>query len=168
MKPALSRRFALAAPLTLLALAGSPPAAASTQTRAARRAVAVVDAFFEAYRTQDLARFETLIADDIEFDDPTFHLRARGKAEMMEIARALASYRNISFDRSNLIAAPPWIITQQRIRAQFTRADNSVRDIDVQGCSLFRVRDGRIAVWFDYYDILTFRAQMAPPTPAAP
>lgn len=33
------------------------------------------------------------------------------------------------------------------------------REVDVRGVSLFQIRSGKIARWYDYYDVLTFQLQ---------
>lgn len=163
MSFSVSRRLAFGGSVGLAGLLASE-AAATPWSRADRRAIEVVDALFAAYTSLDFDALEPLITEDIEFDDPTFHLRARGKAEMMEIARGLANYSDVRIDRTNVIVAAPWVVTQQSIAANTRNRAGEQRRIDVRGCSVFRVRDGQIAVWNDYYDILTFQEQMRGPS----
>jgi limonene-1,2-epoxide hydrolase len=154
-----TRRLALwgAAGATLGGCAGF---SAGAEDAASPDWLALIDRLFAVYAASDLAAFEALIADDISFIDPTFHLRANGKVEMMAIARGLAGYRDVRFERLNTINAGAWVITQQIISANAPNSGGEMRALRVEGCSLFQILDGKIAVWNDYYDVLTFREQM--------
>jgi limonene-1,2-epoxide hydrolase len=138
-----------------LAAIGSSPAAA----KRGRAEEAVVDRFLTAYRAADATAMFAVLADDIYFEDPTFHLLARNKEEMKPIADSLQLFREIGIEPFNRIVATPWVISQQRISGAFRTAEGLERKIDVAGMSMFEVRGGKIVRWYDYYDVLTFREQ---------
>lgn len=121
-----------------------------------------IDAFLAAYRARDAAAMFELLADDLYFEDPTFHLLARNKEEMRPFVEPLTkTYQSVRITPFNRIHASPWIASQQRIAATVLKNDGQRRDLEVQGLSLFQVRSGKIAKWYDYYDVLSFKQQTA-------
>lgn len=120
----------------------------------------VVDAFLTAYQARDTNAMYELMAEDVYFEDPTFHLLARNREEMRPIFEPVASlFQSIVITPHNRILAQPWIVSQQTIAGRMTRPDGEVRDLEVKGVSLFEVRAGKIVRWYDYYDVLSFRQQ---------
>lgn len=158
------RSLIAGAPAALLAMvqAGAPDGAAASAI-AARDVHEVLDAWLAAYAAVDIDRLVSLMAEDIYFEDPTFHLKARNREEMKPIYQPLGtSFRDVRITPFNRIVAPPWGISQQRLAATLVRDNGTSHRIDVQGLSMLEVRDRRIQRWYDYYDVLTFRDQTRP------
>lgn len=157
-----SRRHVVSHALLLAsAVSGCATAAPGSQSGGAADELAVIDAYFAAYRAMDAPALLALCAEDIYFEDPTFHLRAANREEMRQIIEpAAASFSNVSFTPFNRIHASPWVIVQQRLGGVLRRQDGQIRTVEVQGLSMFQIRDGLIAKWYDYYDVLSFREQV--------
>jgi limonene-1,2-epoxide hydrolase len=142
------------------ALVGPAKSSAKSGRTSAREINAVLDAFLQAYQTVDIPKLVALMWEDIQFEDPTFHLVARNREEMKPIYAPLGtSFRNVRITPINRIIGPPWGISQQRIAATLVREDGRSHAIDVQGVSMLEIDRGRIKRWYDYYDVLTFREQ---------
>jgi limonene-1,2-epoxide hydrolase len=153
----ISRRAALT---SAVAASGVMAGCASAPNPGAADDLAVVDSFLSAYAARDIAAMLSMLADDIYFEDPTFHLKAVGKEEARQFVEPLpALYSEVRITPFNRIHASPWVISQQRISAVLRREDGSTRNMDVQGVSMFEVRGRVIARWYDYYDVLEFQKQ---------
>ena len=153
-----TRRSAIAFAGSALALTPGAAIAGPGNRASARDVNAVLDAWLAAYQAVDIPKLVALMWEDIQFEDPTFHLVARNREEMKPIYAPLGtSFRNVRLTPFNRIVAPPWGISQQRIAATLVRDDGRSHDIDVQGLSMLQVDCGRIKRWYDYYDVLTFR-----------
>ncbi len=154
-----SRRALVSGPLLLagaLAACATAPAASQSSSESA-----LVDDFLDAYRAMDVNAMLGFLAEDVYFEDPTFHLRANNHEEMRQIIEpASRIFSDVTITPFNRILAPPWVIVQQRLGGSMRRDDGEVRRIDVQGASMFEVRAGRIASWYDYYDVLAYRRQV--------
>lgn len=138
--------------------AGCPARAASAGGQAVEGRV--VDAFIGAYQALDAKALLALLVDDVYFEDPTFHLQAKNKEEMRPIVESLATnYRAVRVMPFNRILVAPWAVSQQRIAATIVKKDGQAREVDVRGVSMFEIRGGKIARWYDYYDVLTFQEQ---------
>jgi ketosteroid isomerase-like protein len=152
------RRQALAmtAAAALLPLQPGEPAGA-------RDAIAAVMVKFRrAYETLDAAAIEALMADDVRFSDPTFHLKADGIAEMRKIIAGTAPhYRSFRITVEHELIAPPWAVVRQEIAA-VRKSPSAGPDITirVRGVSLFRVEVGRIHEWHDYFDAVGYERQL--------
>ena len=158
--PFLSRRALIAGSCAAAAIpAGALAAAQTGSAEDGEAAERVLDAFLAAYNATDIDRLASLLAEDIHFEDPTFHLVARNREEMRPIYEPLRSFRQVRIVPFNRIVAAPWVVTQQRVSATLARPDGETHEIDVQGASIFETRGGLIRRWFDYYDVLAFREQ---------
>jgi steroid delta-isomerase-like uncharacterized protein len=124
----------------------------------------VVEALYAAYAEMNVERLLALLTDDCFFEDPTFHLVARGKPEIRKLVEPLAQhFSNVKIDIENRIACRGWVVTQQNLSG-FLRphdgADGAGKNISVRGATIFSVKSNRISRWVDYYDILTYRKQL--------
>jgi steroid delta-isomerase-like uncharacterized protein len=146
------------APLSCAELSGPAAAEASGATER------VVEALYAAYAEMNVEKMLALLTDDCFFEDPTFHLVARGKPEIRKLVEPLAQhFSNVKIDIENRIACQGWVVTQQKLSG-FLRphdgADGAGKNISVRGATIFSVRNNRISRWVDYYDILTYRQQL--------
>jgi limonene-1,2-epoxide hydrolase len=157
-----TRRSAMKAGIAgaLLVPAAAQAAKPTRRGPSAREINSILDQFLAAYASVDIPKLVELMAEDIQFEDPTFHLVARNREEMKPIYAPLGtSFRNVRITPFNRIVAAPWGISQQRIAATLVRDGGRSHEIDVQGLSMLQIDQGRIKRWYDYYDVLTFRKQ---------
>jgi len=136
----------------------------SAAADAAAAAERVVEALYAAYAEMNVERLLALLTDDCFFEDPTFHLVARGKPEIRKLVEPLARhFSDVKIEFENRIACQGWVVTQQRLSG-FLRphdgADDAGKNISVRGAAIFSFRNNRISRWVDYYDILTYREQL--------
>jgi steroid delta-isomerase-like uncharacterized protein len=140
--------------------AGCATAGASASPDTIERETLVIDAFLAAYQNRDVPAAMALMSDDVYFEDPTMHLVARNREELRAITQQGADgFSDIRITPFNRIHASPWTILQQRIAGNIRRPDGQARAVDVQGLSMFEIREGKIFRWYDYYDVLAFRQQ---------
>jgi steroid delta-isomerase-like uncharacterized protein len=121
----------------------------------------VVDEFYAAYMALDAGRLLALLADDCFFEDPTFHLKAQGKAEIRKLMEGLLGhYSNIKIELENRIVCGNWVVTQQHFSGLSKSGPGAEgRQISVRGASVFGFEKERIRRWTDYYDFATFARQ---------
>jgi steroid delta-isomerase-like uncharacterized protein len=120
----------------------------------------VVERLFDAYRALDAERLVAVLSPAIAFEDPTLRLRANGHAEMRKMAAGIkAAYRGINIDIHSLIVSGNDVAAEVTISGTMSKADGTTRKIRVRGSSFFRVRDGLIEKWTDYFDARTFMEQ---------
>ena len=120
----------------------------------------VVDRFFAAYRAQDVDALTTVLATDVSFEDPTFRLKAEGVEAIRKMGLELRrTYKDLRVDVHSMTVDGESVATEQTISATMLRRDGQSRQISVRGASFFRVRNGRIYRWTDYFDYQTFSEQ---------
>ena len=138
--------------LSLLVLTLSQPAANDPR--------AVTERLFAAYRALDAERLVAVLAFDIAFEDPTMRLRANGHVEMRKMAAGIkAGYRDIKIDVHKMIVDGDEVATEVTISGTMLKPDGTTRQIRLRGASFFRVRNGLVEKWTDYFDAQTFREQ---------
>ena len=122
------------------------PAAAS----AAISDSAVVEAFLAALRAGDLDSALSWLAEDVEYQNVPFP-RDVGKAR---VERTLRQFQRV---------APQFDVTVHHIAEQdgvvLTERTDYLRgpwlDLSFWVCGTFKVRDGKIVLWRDYFDLAT-------------
>lgn len=120
----------------------------------------VVDQFYNAYRTRDVDRLVNLLADKVVFDDPTFRLHQEGRDAIRKMATdTFAAFNDITIDVHSVVTMGDTVATEQTVAGVVTHPDRAKRNIKVRGASFFRVRDGQIYRWTDYFDFQTFSEQ---------
>ncbi len=144
----------------MIALVAATAVTHSADTRAAQDPGNVVRRFFDAYRALDADRLVSLMAPAIQFEDPTMRLKATGQAEMRKMADGVkAAYKDIAIEVHSMVASGDDVATEVTISGTLTRPDGATRKIRVRGASFFRVRNGLIEKWTDYFDARTFTEQ---------
>jgi steroid delta-isomerase-like uncharacterized protein len=155
-----SNRMLVCAVITPFASTGLSGLTTAAEAGAPER---VVEAFYAAYAELNVEKLLALLTDDCFFEDPTFHLVARGKSEIRKMAENLPrDYSDVKIEIENRIACQGWVITQQKLSAVFKpqrSTDAAARNISVRGTTIFGVTRNYINRWFDYYDADTFRKQ---------
>jgi steroid delta-isomerase-like uncharacterized protein len=120
----------------------------------------VVEQLFEAYRARDVERLVGLFAEDAVFEDPTFRIRQQGREGIRKLATDMsAGFSDISIEIHSMVSDGDMVATEETIAGVVTHADGKRRPIKVRGASFFRVRNGRIQKWTDYFDFQTFSEQ---------
>jgi limonene-1,2-epoxide hydrolase len=120
---------------------------------------AVLVRFRRAYETLDMPAMERLLAENIEFSDPTFHHKASGLAAMRKLmAETAPLFESFGISVEHELIAPPWAIVRQEHVAVLKAHPRST--LRVRGVSLFRIENGRIHEWHDYYDAMGYERQL--------
>ena len=147
--------------LTLAAAAVVPAPPGQRDTAASIRAV--MARLRTMYEGRDVAALGAIVAPDVVFADPTFHFEATGlgalQALFTEHAANILALR-VAVERELIL--PPWAIVQQT-QTVTLKTPAGARTAPVRGVSLYRVEQGLIAEWWDYYDAAGFHKQIAAP-----
>jgi limonene-1,2-epoxide hydrolase len=116
----------------------------------------VVTAFIEHVNAMDLEAAFALLADDIEYDNVPI-----GKNHGIE------SVKNVLGPFVGMCQEVAWIIHEQAERGDTVlneRTDRFVingKTLDLPVAGVFKVADGKITLWRDYFDDATFRALLS-------
>lgn len=112
------------------------------------------------YETRDVAALGAVVARGVVFADPTFHFEATGldalQAMFAEHAANILALR-VAVERELIL--PPWAIVQQTQTITMTTPAGP-RTAPARGVSIYRIEDGLIAEWWDYYDAAGFHKQL--------
>lgn len=123
----------------------------------------IIDELYAAYEALDQERLLNLLTDDCFFEDPTFHLSARGKPELKKLLADMSKhFSNIRVAIENRIVCRDWVITQQTLSGiinHSTDGSGEGRKISVRGATIFGFKNGKINRWSDYYDFATYQKQ---------
>jgi limonene-1,2-epoxide hydrolase len=130
----------------------------TTRTASEARAstdIAVVEAFFAAFRALDLDRALSLMSDDVVYQNVPFPADRGKKA----VTRTLKGFSRVmtGFDveMKNIAATDGVVLTE---RVDFLRGP--IADLEIWVCGTFEVKDGKITLWRDYFDLATAAAQL--------
>ena len=129
----------------------SPTAASSASTPATR----VVESLVDAFRAMDIERAVALFADDAVYQNVPFP-PGRGREK---IRRTLQRFARVAtgFDvrMHHMVERDGVVLTE---RTDTIRGP--VLDLEFWVCGTFEVRDGKIVLWRDYFDLATVGAQV--------
>jgi limonene-1,2-epoxide hydrolase len=117
--------------------------------------IALVEAFFAALRAGDIERALGLMSDDVIYQNVPFPA-ANGKAA---VRRALVGFGRVfnAFDvKIKNIAARDGVVLTERVDL----LSGPYADLEIWVCGTFEVKDGRITLWRDYFDLAQSTAQM--------
>ncbi len=124
-------------------------------TGQARSSIQVVESFLEALKANDLALALSLMSDDVVYQNVPLP-PDRGKAK---VERTLRSFMRVAseFDvhMHNIAAHDGVVLTE---RTDFLRG--ALLDLEFWVCGTFEVRDGKIVLWRDRFDIAEFTLQL--------
>jgi steroid delta-isomerase-like uncharacterized protein len=144
-------------PLTLIVLTLLPSAFQGVPTAPAP--AEVVKQFFDAYQRLDIEGMIAVMAPDMTFDDPTFRLHANSRDEWRKQAEANRQViTSIAADIHSTVQAGDTIAVELTLSGGIKTKDG-IRPFKVRGASFFRVRNGFISRWTDYFDFRTFAEQ---------
>jgi limonene-1,2-epoxide hydrolase len=128
----------------------------NTVTEPPREPIAVVEDFFAAMQAMDMERGAALLHDDVVYQNVPLPAD-RGKAATL---RTLKRFERV-IDKFEVkmvnIAARGAIVLTERIDVL---AGPWVY-LDIWVCGTFEVRDGRIVLWRDYFDVATATGKLA-------
>lgn len=110
----------------------------------------VVTAFIGAIERGDYDGAFALVTDDLEYDNvpvPAIHGAAQARAWLEGF---LAHVDEIEWKIHRLIADGDVVVTERTDRFRFKD-----RWVDLPVAGVFELRDGKIALWRDYFDLQT-------------
>jgi limonene-1,2-epoxide hydrolase len=129
--------------------AGQPPASRDSQD------IALVEAFFEAFEANDLERALGYMSEDVVYQNVPFPAD-RGKAAVRRtldlFGRVATGFR---VQMKNVAARNGVVLTE---RVDVITGPGVYLDIWV--CGTFEVRDDRICLWRDYFDLASATAKL--------
>jgi limonene-1,2-epoxide hydrolase len=122
---------------------------------ASSRDIAVVESFLEAFHRMDLDGATAHLADDAVYQNVPFPAH-RGKAA---VARALKGFARAmtGFDvKMRNIAARDGVVLTERVDI----LTGPALHLEIRVCGTFEVRDSRITLWRDYFDLASVATQL--------
>ena len=123
----------------------------------------VVRKFFDAYQRLDVDGMTALMAPDFVFDDPTFRLHANSPAEWRKQAEAnRLVISRIGIEVHSTVQSGDTVAVEVTLSGGIKPANSGERPFKVRGATFFRVRNGLITRWTDYFDYRTFTEQTRP------
>ena len=122
--------------------------ASKTESSANAKDLAVVEAFFAAFQALDLDGALALMADDVVYQNVPFPAD-RGKAAVTRTLKSFSKVMNGFEVRMKNIAANDGVVLTERVDILKGR----LLYIDIWVCGTFEVKDGKITLWRDYFDL---------------
>jgi uncharacterized protein (TIGR02246 family) len=144
-------------------LEGRKEAAATGPAASDQDIARVADEYVAAYEALDAARMGRLLAEDVQFEDPTFRLKETSRAAMMKMVEgAAAGFEGVEIEvRDRIIRPPHAVLHVTFVGKPRAKAGAPAREpIRVRGVTILRVEDGVIRQWTDYFDFRTFAEAM--------
>ena len=132
-----------------------------------RNARELIEEVRRAFESGDFGRFPELVAPDAEIRNPV--ITVQGPAEFAELGRGFAAaVSDRRIDVLDVVENGSAAIAQIRVTGRHTGAlplpdgDAPATDnpIAFEEAGVVRVRDGRIASWHSYYDMLELARQL--------
>lgn len=111
--------------------------------------------FVAAWHGPDLDRICALLGEDIVYHNVPMD-EMRGKADVEAYLRAAGPFEYCEWELLHLAVHGEHVLTERVDRMRV-----SGRDIVLPIMGIFRVSDGLISEWRDYFDLAMYRAQMA-------
>lgn len=117
--------------------------------------IAVVEAFFAAFERLDTEAALALMADDIVYQNVPFPAD-RGKAAVARTLRGFGRVMNGFAVAMRNIAARDGVVLTERVDT----LRGPLLHLEIWVCGTFEVRDGRITLWRDYFDLASSALQL--------
>ena len=117
-----------------------------------------VNAFLEAAAKRDYGKALPLLADDVEYQNM-----------MLPPVHGPDAVRDTMEGLLGLCTDSTWVVHRQVVDGSTVMNERTDRFLlngewlDLPVAGVFEVRDGRIALWRDYFDLQTVMAKMFPP-----
>lgn len=115
----------------------------------------VVAAFLAAIERKDLDAALQLVTHDVVYDNVPIGKVFGPEGIRSVLARPLSTSERIEWVVHHQVSEGPRVMN-----ARLDRFLVSGRWVEVPVAGLFVVRDGRIALWRDYFDLASYRAQL--------
>ncbi len=112
---------------------------------------AVVETFLKALERMDLDAAAALLADDVVYQNVPLPAD-RGKAAALRTLRLFMRFGDHFEARIANIAERDGVVLTERVDVLGTGSAH----IEFWVCGTFEVRDGKIVLWRDYFDLATF------------
>ena len=110
--------------------------------------IAVVEAFLAAFQALDLDGALALMADDVVYQNVPFPAD-RGKAAVTRTLKGFSKVMSGFEVKMKNIAANNGIVLTERVDI----LQGKLLYLDIWVCGTFEVKDGKIALWRDYFDL---------------
>lgn len=115
-----------------------------------------VSAFITAIERRDLDAALAMVTDDVEYDNVPIGAVHGPDGIRATLEPFLAPMQQIEWVVHHQAEAGDMVLNERLDR--FQRPDGSWLELPVAG--VFRVRDGRVALWRDYFDLATLQKAM--------
>jgi limonene-1,2-epoxide hydrolase len=117
--------------------------------------IAIVESFFEAFKALDVERALSLMAEDVVYQNVPFPAD-RGKAAVTRTLGMFGKFMT-GFDvKMRNIAARDGVVLTERVDI----LSGPFVHLEIWVCGTFEVRDGRITLWRDYFDLASAATQL--------
>ncbi len=117
--------------------------------------IGVVEAFFEAFEAGDTERALALMADDIVYQNVPFPAD-RGKAAVTRTLELFGRFVTGFEIKVINIAARNGVVLTERVDI----LTGPLVYLDLWVCGTFVIRDGKIVLWRDYFDLASTTAKL--------
>lgn len=126
----------------------------SDPTKAAD-AIAVVESFFDAFQALDLERALSLMADDVVYQNVPFPAD-RGKVAVTRTLKTFGRFMTGFEVKMRNIAARDGVVLTERVDI----LQGPLVRLELWVCGTFEVKDGKITLWRDYFDLASATTQL--------
>lgn len=118
--------------------------------------IALVRRFIASWSTLDIDQIVEFFADDGIYHNMPI-APVQGKAALRPfIAAFINGWSATDWDILHIIGAGDIVIAERLDRTQV-----GDKKVDLPCCGVFELRDGKIALWRDYFDMATYRNALA-------
>jgi len=117
--------------------------------------IALVEALFDAFAASDTQRALDLFADDIVYQNVPFPAD-RGKAAVEKTLKRFGRLVTSFEVKMVNIAARDGVVLTERIDI----LSGPLLHLDIWVCGTFEVRDGKIVLWRDYFDLASATSKL--------
>ena len=134
-----------------------PEPASTGGTRSAIEPAEVVRAFVAAIERKDIDAALALVADDVVYDNVPIGAVTGPDGIRGALSRLLGAAEQLEWVTRHQVSAGDVVMNERLDRFRL-----GSRWVEVPVAGLFVLRDGRIALWRDYFDLATYRRQTGP------
>jgi len=120
----------------------------TSNTDAAKEPIRVVEAFLAALESKEMERAAALLADDVIYQNVPFPAD-KGKAAVLRTLKAFQRFVTDFRVEMKHIAANDGVVLTERVDI----LTGPFVYLDIWVCGTFEVRDGKITLWRDYFDL---------------
>ena len=150
-------------PLTLSAL--TFPCANVAKGATPRQLQRLVRDWAAAQEELNIDKLLALYAEDMSFEDPTYHLSVTNKTEYRELLlQSAPMYESVKFTFTSIRVSGNTAVAEHTLSARIKDLKNPTakrKHVAIRGVSIFETVDGKIKRHTDFFDVLTGRRQMS-------